>query len=206
MATKAPVIDAVLVPPSACITSQSRRIVLSPSACMSTTDLMLRPISLCISCVLPPILPFADSLGVLTPVDLGSMEYSAVTQPPSDSALRKKGTLSSTVAVHMTLVSPTSISTDPSACLLYSLVILTGLIWPGFLPSILFIHYPPVSCLLRPLPLIYFTWAIDFKPRSFTLFNRQNMYPLRWLFPHWRHSLPGPGPSVLPGHIPARNG
>ena len=48
-ATHAPVMDAVLVPPSACRTSQSSMTVRSPSAVVSTTDRMDRPISRWIS-------------------------------------------------------------------------------------------------------------------------------------------------------------
>ena len=47
----------------------------------STIDLKLRPINLCISCVLPDCFPFAASLSILVFVDLGSIPYSAVTQP-----------------------------------------------------------------------------------------------------------------------------
>ena len=43
-ATKAPVIEAVRVPPSACSTSQSRVTVRSPSAFRSTTARSERPI------------------------------------------------------------------------------------------------------------------------------------------------------------------
>jgi hypothetical protein len=43
------------------------------------------------------------------------MEYSAVTQP-FPVFLKKGGTLSSMLAEQMTLVSPISMRTDPSAC------------------------------------------------------------------------------------------
>ena len=74
IATKAPVIEAVLVPPSACITSQSINMVRSPSFSISVTALNDLPISRWISTLLPSILP-------LVPVEPGSMAYSAVTQP-----------------------------------------------------------------------------------------------------------------------------
>ena len=48
-ATHAPLIEAVLVPPSADITSQSILSSLSPNKSKSKTFLMLLPISLCIS-------------------------------------------------------------------------------------------------------------------------------------------------------------
>src|SRR5512137_5318 len=62
------------------------------------------------------------------------MPYSAVTHPCPVSR-RNGGTRSSTLAVHTTLVSPTSIRTDPSAWRRKSRVILTGRIWLGCLPS-----------------------------------------------------------------------
>src|SRR3972149_2764093 len=135
-ATYAPVIDAVLVPPSACITSQSIYTVLSPNAFMSATARMLLPMSLCISWVLPPSLPETASRIILFFDDLGSIAYSAVSQPFPVPA-RKGGTLSSTVAAQMTFVSPISIRTEPSANLRYSLVILTGRSSSVFLPSVL---------------------------------------------------------------------
>ena len=51
-------------------------------------------------------------------VERGSMPYSAVSQP-CPLPFKKAGTLSSMLAVQMTLVSPHSISTEPSACLVY---------------------------------------------------------------------------------------
>ncbi|MNI52858.1 hypothetical protein D3C73_1076630 [compost metagenome] len=135
-AINAPVIDVVLVPPSAWITSQSIHMVFSPNAFKSTTERSALPISLCISIVLPSILSLAISLGFLTWVDLGNILYSAVIHP-SPEPFKNGGTLSSIDAVHITLVSPTSINTDPSANLVYFLVILTGLICSFFLPSIL---------------------------------------------------------------------
>ena len=56
-ATQAPVIEAVRVPPSAWMTSQSTVICRSPSAWRSTTERRLRPISRWISTVRPPCLP-----------------------------------------------------------------------------------------------------------------------------------------------------
>ena len=113
-ATNAPVIDAVLVPPSAWITSQSTQIVLSPNLFKSTTDLIALPINLCISCVLPSIFPLDASLIFLCCVALGSIEYSAFIHPVP-LFLKKGGTFSSTDAVHITFVSPISIRTEPSA-------------------------------------------------------------------------------------------
>src|SRR3972149_3626633 len=56
-ATQAPVIEAVRVPPSAWMTSQSMVICRSPRACRSITERNERPISRWISTVRPPCLP-----------------------------------------------------------------------------------------------------------------------------------------------------
>ena len=113
-ATKAPVIDAVRVPPSACSTSQSSITVRSPSTVISTTARIERPISRWISCVPPEGRPLVTSRGVRLAVARGSMEYSAVTQPFPE-LRRNGGTVSSTVAAHSTCVLPTLISAEPSA-------------------------------------------------------------------------------------------
>ena len=113
-ATKAPVIAAVRVPPSAWSTSQSSEIVRSPSAARSNTQRSERPIRRWISCVRPLCLPRAASRSPRVCVARGSMPYSAVTQPSPLPRLCG-GTFSSTDAVHSTLVSPNSISTEPSA-------------------------------------------------------------------------------------------
>src|SRR5690606_10869749 len=89
-------------------------IVCSPSACMSTTARRLRPIRRWISSVRPPCLPRAASRWVRVCVARGSMPYSAVTQPCC-LPLRKGGTFGSTDAVQSTRVSPTAVSTEPSA-------------------------------------------------------------------------------------------
>ena len=100
-ATKAPVIDAVRVPPSAWMTSQSSQIVRSPSSGSRVTERSERPISRWISCVRPPTLPLRASRCVRVVVARGSMPYSAVTQPLP--VLRRNGgTRSSTLAVQMT--------------------------------------------------------------------------------------------------------
>ena len=117
-ATMAPVIEAVRVPPSAWMTSQSRCRVRSPNACKSKAARSERPIRRWISCVRPDCLPRAASRSMRVCVERGSMPYSAVIQP-WPLPFRKPGTLSSMLAVQMTLVSPHSISTEPSACLVY---------------------------------------------------------------------------------------
>ncbi len=114
-ATNAPVIDAVRVPPSAWMTSQSIQIVRSPSAGRFVTARSERPMSRWISCVRPPTLPDVASRCVRVLVARGSMPYSAVTQP-LPLLRRNGGTRSSTLAVQITRVRPASISTDPSAC------------------------------------------------------------------------------------------
>ena len=101
-ATKPPVIDAVRVPPSAWMTSQSIQIVRSPSSFSLVIDRSERPISRWISCVRPPTLPALASRCVRVEVARGSMPYSAVTQPLP--VLRRNGgTRSSTLAVQITL-------------------------------------------------------------------------------------------------------
>ena len=120
-------IAAHLVPPSACITSQSIIICLSPNNKRSTQVLSDLPISLCISKVLPPCFPLDDSLFIRLLVDLGNIPYSAVTQP-RPVFLIKCGTFSSIVAVQIISVLPHLILQDPSAFLIISVFIDTGLI------------------------------------------------------------------------------
>src|SRR5271165_5749453 len=115
-ATKPPVIAAVRVPPSACRTSQSIVTVRSPKPLRSTTARKARPIKRCISWVRPVCLPRAASRAERVWVARGSMPYSAVTQPCC-CPRRNDGTVSSTLAVQSTRVSPKLTSTEPSACL-----------------------------------------------------------------------------------------
>ena len=125
-ATHAPVIDAVRVPPSAWITSQSHVTVSSPRRCMSHTARRLLPTRRSIS-IERPLRPLY-SRRVRVDVDAGSMAYSAVTQPARE-PLRHAGTPSSTVAVHMTRVLPNSARHEPSAFIITSRVSFTGRIW-----------------------------------------------------------------------------
>jgi hypothetical protein len=78
---------------------------------------MDRPIKRCISCVLPPGLPLEDSRGTLDLHDRGIMPYSAVIQP-FFMPFKNGGTVSSTLAVAMTFVSPNSMRQEPSAYLI----------------------------------------------------------------------------------------
>ena len=110
-ATKAPVIAAVRVPPSAWMTSQSTQIVRSPSFGISTTARSDRPTRRWISCE-RPLGPFR-SRDVRVLVERGSIPYSAVTHP-CPRPFRNGGTFSSTEAVQSTLVSPKETSTEPS--------------------------------------------------------------------------------------------
>ncbi len=113
-ATQAPVIEAVRVPPSAWITSQSTVIWRSPSAARSTTARRLRPISRWISTVRPPCLPADASRRVRSRVARGNMPYSAVTQPRAW-PFSHGGRRSSSVAVTSTWVSPNFTKHEPSA-------------------------------------------------------------------------------------------
>ena len=132
-ATHAPEIEAVRVPPSAWITSQSSTIWRSPSSLRSVTARSERPISRWISCVRPDCLPLAASRLPRVCVARGSMPYSAVTQP-SPLPRRNGGTFSSIDAVTSTLVSPKPISTEPSACLVKRGSIVIVRIWSGVRP------------------------------------------------------------------------
>ena len=62
----------------------------------------------------PPIRPLTDSRSDRVWVELGSMAYSAVTQPRPLS-LRHRGTPVEALAAHSTRVLPNSTSTDPAA-------------------------------------------------------------------------------------------
>src|SRR6184192_792669 len=131
-AMKPPVIAAVRVPPSAWMTSQSTQTVRSPILARSTTARRARPTRRWISCERP--LGPRFSRGVRVLVERGSIAYSAVTQP-SPCPFRKGGTLSSTVAVQITLVAPNSTSTEPSGCSRNSRVSVVGRSWSGARPS-----------------------------------------------------------------------
>ena len=73
-----------------------------------------RPISREISCVRPPMRPLTDSRSDRVEVELGSIAYSAVTQP-RPLPLRQRGTPVVALAAHSTRVRPNSISADPAA-------------------------------------------------------------------------------------------
>src|SRR5699024_9429043 len=140
-ATKAPVIEAVLVPPSAWITSQSIQIVRSPIKSRSTTLRSARPIRRWISIVLPLTLPREDSRIFRCSVALGSIAYSAVIHPLFWPRMNG-GTLSSMLALLITFVFPNSIKPDPSGCVMKFGVIVTGL----FSCPLLVIFYTPANC------------------------------------------------------------
>src|SRR5262249_40440110 len=131
-----PVIDAVRVPPSASMTSQSIQIWRSPSFSNSTLARSARPINLWISCVRPDFFPIVDSRGVRILVARGIIEYSEVIQP-LPWPFRKAGTASSTDAVQITRVLPISINTAPSACPMNPGVSRTERNWSGARPSTL---------------------------------------------------------------------
>ena len=122
--------EAVRVPPSAWMTSQSIQMVRSPSRARSTTARSDRPIRRWISCVRPPMRPRADSRGVRVRVERGSMAYSPVIQPLPLLRIHA-GTDSSTEAVQITRVLPSSISAEPSAVEMKSGIMLTGRICSG---------------------------------------------------------------------------
>ena len=109
-------IDAVRVPPSAWITSQSRVMVCSPSCSRLIAARSERPINRWISCVRPPWRPRTASRSLRVFVARGSMPYSAVTQPEL-LPRSQPGTRGSTLAAQSTLVSPKETIVEPSACL-----------------------------------------------------------------------------------------
>ena len=76
------------------------------------------------------LLASAASRRVRVCVERGSMPYSAVIQP-LPLPLRNAGTPSSTLAVHSTRVSPSSTSTEPSACRVKPRVMRSGRSWSG---------------------------------------------------------------------------
>ncbi len=81
----------------------------------------------------PLCFPFAASRADRVCVERGNIPYSAVTQPwpfPRKNA----GTVSSTLAVQSTCVSPNWMSTEPSACLVKRRVKLTGRSSSGLRP------------------------------------------------------------------------
>ena len=104
-AIQAPVIEAQRVPPSAWRTSQSSHSVRSPSASKSQTARSARPISRWISTVRPSGRPRETARCVRSPVEAGSIEYSAVIQP-RPFPYSQRGTPSSIVAVQRTSVFP----------------------------------------------------------------------------------------------------
>ena len=111
-AANAPVMEAVRVPPSAWITSQSMYTVRSPSRVRSQAARRERPISRWISTPRPSFL--TPSRALRWGVEPGSMAYSAVSQP-FPLPRRKLGTPSCTEAVQITFVRPQQISTEPVA-------------------------------------------------------------------------------------------
>jgi hypothetical protein len=99
--------------------------VRSPSRVKSVTARSERPINLCISCVLPLGRPFDTSREVRVSVARGIMAYSLEIHPLPVFRING-GTVSSIDAVQITRVFPTSISTDPSAVVIKSGVMMTG--------------------------------------------------------------------------------
>src|SRR4051812_49003699 len=88
--------------------------VRSPSAPRSAIPRRLRPISRWISIPRPSCLPLEMSRCLRSPVDAGSIPYSAVIHPRPLPAIQR-GTDSWTDAVQITRVPPQEISADPAA-------------------------------------------------------------------------------------------
>ena len=102
------------MPPSACRTSQSTHTVRSPSAARSTIARSERPISRWISIERPSGRPREESRCFRSPVEAGSIPYSALTQP-RPRPRSQRGVSASTLAVQITRVRPIENSTEPSA-------------------------------------------------------------------------------------------
>src|SRR5690349_14977337 len=154
-ATKPPVMDAVRVPPSAWMTSQSIQMVRSPSSLSLVIERRDRPIRRWISWVRPPTFPALASRWVRVEVARGSMPYSAVTHP-FPVLRRNGGTRSSMLAVQITFVRPTSMSTDPSACARNPGVIVVGRGSAGERPSMR-VMYDPVHALRERMTQVHMT-------------------------------------------------
>src|SRR3954452_7594372 len=102
---------------------------------------MERPMSRWISTVRPSGRPFETSRCLRSPVDAGSIPYSAVTQPRPLPA-SQRGTPSWAEAVQMTRVPPCAISAEPVALRMKPGSIATGRISSGWRPSRLTRHAP----------------------------------------------------------------
>ena len=126
--------EAVRVPPSPWSTSQSMVTFQGPSFFRSTTERRARPMSRWISAERPLSFSLEMSRRDRSRLALGSMEYSAVTQPSPSGTWR--GGRSSTLAVHSTWVLPQRIRQEPSANLFTLGMISTGRSWSLALPSI----------------------------------------------------------------------
>src|SRR5207237_8552709 len=88
-------------------TSQSTQIVRGPSFSRSTTARNDRPIKRWISTLRLSIRPFTISRGFRVSVEYGSIEYSAVSQPPfTPCSFIQRGTFSSVVTQQITRVVP----------------------------------------------------------------------------------------------------
>ena len=108
-ATKPPQMEAVRVPPSAWMTSQSTVTSRSPSAPRSQTARRDRPMRRWISWLRPE-----TRRRIRSPLEPGSIEYSAVTQP-LPVPFSQRGTPSPIEAVHSTRVRPNATRHEPSA-------------------------------------------------------------------------------------------
>jgi hypothetical protein len=131
------VIAAVRVPPSAWSTSQSTHIVRAPSFSRSTTARNERPIRRWISVLRPSRRPLVISRGFRVFVAYGSIEYSAVSQPPvTPCSFIQRGTVSSIITPQITRVLPIATRTEPVACGAMPNSKEIGRIWSAARPSV----------------------------------------------------------------------
>src|SRR2546430_1090532 len=99
--------------------------VRSPSPAKSTTPRIERPMRRWISTVRPSGRPRETSRCLRSPVEAGSIEYSAVTQP-RPAPLSQRGTSSTAEAVQITRVPPAAIRTEPVAVRMKPVSMRTG--------------------------------------------------------------------------------
>src|SRR5690242_19939063 len=172
--------EAVRVPPSARITSQSTHAVRSPSASRSVTARNDLPMSRWISMVRPPCRPRVASRGVRVSVARGIMAYSLVIHPRPHPFINC-GTPSSIEAVQITWVSPSRIRAEPSALEITLGVISTGRISAG----------------VRLSPRTNFPWEYNRPEIRFGVFAIQPRFPLSVyrLLPHMNRQMFGEGNS-----------
>src|SRR5256714_12267553 len=129
--------------------------VRSPSPAKSTMPRIDRPMRRWISTVRPSGRPRETSRCLRSPVEAGSIAYSAVTQP-RPAPLSQRGTSSTAEAVHITRVPPAAIRTEPVAVRMKPVSMRTGRSSSGARPSDLTAVLPvaPLCSVADPAALV----------------------------------------------------